>query len=257
MQVVGEPARGEGGGVHPVDRRVQSDLDRQVLGRTARQRGPRIEPASQPVGHDGVGSEPGGDVARVERAEGPESVHTQSPEQPDELGTVDLRVPVELGHAERGQELAGSAGWDDHPPAGGENGGEEPVGDADLAFHPGTDGDLVEEPLGGGELAAEVGGRSPHGEHQEARSHHFHLRRELLDRGDHRLERPSVPVGVVVEHDQTGAARLGLPPAQAPTHPVPPGERRAGDHPSRGDDRRGTVGRHSGRAGGRGDRPVG
>ena len=231
VQPLGQPAGGEGGGVDPIDRRVQLDLDGQLLRRTAADRGPRVQAAGQPVAEHGVGPEPGGHVLRVERAERAEAAQPEPAQQPDQLGPVDAGIPVELLDAERGEEGRRVPRRDGQPPARREHGREQPVGHPHLALHPGARRDLVDQSLGGGQLAAEVARRPPRRQHHQPGPDDLHPGRQLLDRDHHRLERARVPVGVAGEHGQLRAAGLGLPTAQATPDPVRPGHRRAGQHP--------------------------
>ena len=122
-------AGGERGGVDAVHGRVQLDLDGQLLRRPAPQRRPGVQPAGQPVAEHGVGAEPGRDVCRVERGERAEAAQPEPAEELDERGAVDVGLAVELLHAERGEEGGGVAGRDGHRTAGGQHGGEQPVGE--------------------------------------------------------------------------------------------------------------------------------
>ena len=186
----------------------------------------------------------------------PEAAQPEPAQQPDQLGPVDVGIPVELLDAERGEEGRGVPGRDGQPPARREHGREQPVGHPDLALHPGARRDLVDQPLGGGQLAAEVAGRPPRRQHHQAGPDDLHPRGQLLDRHHHRLERAGVPVGVAGEHGQLRAAGLGLPAAQPAPDPLRAGHRRAGQHPVGHEHRRRPVRRDVRGAGGRGDRPV-
>ena len=256
VQPLGQPAGGERRGVDPVHRRVQLDLDGQLLRRAAADRGPRVQAAGQPVAEHGVGPEPGGHVRRIERPERAQAAQPEPAQQPDQLGPVDVGIAVELLHAERGQEGRGVPRRDGQPPARREHGREQPVGHPHLALHPGARRDLVDQPLGGGQLTAEVAGRPPGRQRDQAGPDDLHPGGQLLDRHHHRLERAGVPIRVAGEHGQLRAAGLGLPAAQPAPDPLRAGHRRAGQHPVGHDHRRRPVRRDVRGAGGRGDRPV-
>ncbi|GAB3941442.1 hypothetical protein GCM10027614_26770 [Micromonospora vulcania] len=90
---------------------------------------------------------------------------------------------------------------------------------------------MLDDPLGGGLLAAEVTARPPDGHRAGPRADHFDAGHQLLHRGDHGLERPGVPAGVVLHDGELRAAALRLPLAQPSADPLGAGLLGAGDHP--------------------------
>ena len=204
MQPLGQAAGGERGGVHAVDGRIELGLDGELLRRPPPQRWTGVQPAGEPVAEHGVGAEPGRDVRRVERGERAQAPQPEAAEEVDEGGAVDVGLAVELLHAERGEEGGRVAGRDGHRTTGGQHGGEQPVGEPRLHLHAGAGGDLVDQPLRRRQLAAEPARRAAGGQRHQAGTEDLHPRRQLLDRDDHRLERPRVPIQIGGEDGRSG-----------------------------------------------------
>ena len=218
-----------------------------------------VDPGGEVVGVATGRSEAGQDVTGRQRGEVPEAGQTHAGEQPDELG-VGLAEEVQPRHRERGEEGRAGAGSDDHRrpagPAGGDGGGEAPVGDADA--EPGAlDGcrlpvDGGDQLLGEALVAAEVARRAAGAEAQPARLDDLEAGGEPADRPHDGLEGPGVAIGVVVEQGDVGAQLLGLAAALADDDALGGRRRRAGDDPVGVEHDRRRRRRHPGRD----DRPV-
>ena len=215
-----------------------------------------VDGAGHPVGVPAGRAEPGQDVARRQPGEVAEAGEAHPGEQPDQLG-IGLADVLQPGDRERGEERRRATRRDDdRTPAGtasGDSGGEAAVGDAhpDVRGGLAADGgdDLFGQPL----VATEVARRAASAEAQPPRLDHLEAGGEPADGAHDGLERPGVPVGVVVEQHDVGATLLRLAPALADHHPVGCGRRRPGDDPVGVQHH----GRHIRRHAGGDDRPVG
>ena len=161
VQPLRQRARGEGGGVHPVHGRVQLQLDGQLRRWPPADRGTRVQAAGQPVREHGVRPEPRRHVCRRQRAERPQAAQPEPAQQPDQLGPVHLRLPVQLLHPERGEEGARVTRCDGDAAPGGEHRTEQPLRDPGLALDARARRHLVHELLRGRELAPEAARPGP------------------------------------------------------------------------------------------------
>ncbi|WP_410574741.1 hypothetical protein [Amycolatopsis sp. cmx-4-61] len=93
----------------------------------------------------------------------------------------------------------------------------ELLGDPDLALDAGGGGHLVEQQFGEGVLCRRSSRPRRWWGRRRCREDDLDADRVLFDRRGDRLEQPRVAVGVVLVHDQAGAAGLGV----AATHPAP------------------------------------
>ena len=170
--------------------------------------------AGETVRERRVEAEPGQHVGgrqRGERAESPDAEPAQQVDAARVAGPIARRCP------NAGEEVAGawSPGATIRPAAGGEPGGEHALGDADLRLDSGTLSDLLDQVLGRRFLPTEVAGRAAGVQRAHAGPDHLDAGRQLLDRGDHRLEGAGVAARVVLDHHNCGqracASRLRSP----------------------------------------------
>ena len=101
------------------------------------------KPGGQPMRQRTVEPEPGEHIGGGQRREIPERLDPQPAQQVGQFGPLQ-RLD---GHA--GEELPGLPRRDDPPGPGRQPGGEDPVGDPDLALHRAGLGDLLDDPFGG------------------------------------------------------------------------------------------------------------
>jgi hypothetical protein len=193
------------------------------------------------AGGKGVGirtnrPEAGEEIGDREGGHGAEVVQTEPVEQVDDLGG-DTAHLVEGAHADRRQERSGGRGTGRNhegpapgpAPVRGDARGEPAVGDADrhtITGDHGTGGRRAEEPpdeladpLGQPVVTTEVPGRTASGEGEEPGLGDLEHGDELGHGAGHRLEPPSVALGVVVDDEQVGAAGLCLASTQPGTDP--------------------------------------
>ena len=160
--------------------------------------------------------------AAVSARERAQAAQPQPAQQVDQLGPVDRRARGPARSTSSGARNAGvSPGATATPAAGGEHRGEQPVGHPDLALHPGARGHLVDQPLGGRQLAAEVAGRAlaraaPAGPAAPPPPPAPAPRPPRTTGSNARASRS----GSRGEHGQLGAPGLGLAAAQPAPHPV-------------------------------------
>ena len=179
-----------------------------------------VPPGGEPVGQRRVEAEPGQHVAGRQRGELAEGAHAQPAQQVGQLRPV--RAPRRA--ARRGTPASRPARTI-RPARAASTAAKTPSAMPTWLSTPQRLRHVLDDPLGGRLLAAEVAGRPPGGQRAGARDGPPPPRRELLDRGDHRLERPRVPAGVVLHDGQLRAAALRLPLAQPAAHPLGPGRR--------------------------------
>ena len=239
-------ADGEGHLVDPVEGRLELDGAVELLRRGARHHRGAVEPAREGVGVLAPLAEPLPHVDAGERGDVAEGVQAEPAQQRRQVGEA------QLGHRQGRQERGGVAGRDDAHAgtaggAGGLLGRERPVGDADPRIRQPEPLQAAQQLGGRLLLAAVVAGGTARPEHARARAHRLHARRDLLDGGEHRLERAGILHRVVRDHLQLRAARLRLAHPQPALHAVGARRVRAGEHerPSRPAP---TAGRRAGRA---------
>ena len=140
-----------------------------------------------------VGPEPADDVGVGQGGELAQGADAEPGEQPGEV------TLAEDAYRQRGEEPRGSPGRDDQAPAGGQHGGEQPVGHTDLGRADTAGGRLDE--FDQGAFAAEVPSRPPRRQRADAGTHRGHPRAVGLDGGDHLGEGAEHGTSLVLEEE--------------------------------------------------------
>jgi hypothetical protein len=195
-----------------------------------------VATTGQAVGERAVGSEAGGEVGRRQGGQRTEGRDAETVEEVDE-GALEPGDVVQGGDRERGQEggrrlpprrddarpRGGAVGRPRGAAAGGDGGGEAPVGDADAGRAGAQRAEGGEhEPLDPRRqrvVAADVARRPAGGEGEQAGFGHLEQRHERGHRVHDRLEPAGVAIGVVEHDPHLRAGGLRLPPARPDEHP--------------------------------------
>ncbi|MDT5042680.1 MAG: hypothetical protein QOE51_3665 [Actinoplanes sp.] len=206
VQAFGQDPAREGGHVDPFERVVVGFADVEIRRWPTHREQPMVEPGGEPMGECPVEAEPRQHIGSRQCREIPERLDPQPAQQIGEDG------PLHRIDRHGGQELPGLSGGHDLPGPGRQPRREHPVGDPDLTLHRARLRHLLDDPLGGGLLTAEIPDRPTGGDRAGTDPDHLDPDGDLLDRGDDRLEGPRVPARIMVDDHHLRAPALRLPP---------------------------------------------